>query len=454
MDLVAAPPFAEKANRRVCGPPESRPSRAAWDREGPILEVDMTSRSLVWRLFLWVSLGAPLLLLSGCGAAARRRAVPEALQNDAKVIGFPVGIRYFRTDARHVKAFEKDYFDSIEAERNYLNSQGQKGPLPSSSFLAISGGGQNGAFGAGLLNGWSKTGTRPEFKLVTGVSTGALIAPFAFLGPAYDERLKSLYTSISMQDVARKRWALSAFWGDAMADTTPLWSLIRKYITQDLIDAIAVERNKGRRLLVATTNLDVRRSVIWNITEIAASKIPGSLELVRKILIASSAIPGTFPPVMIDVEVNGKAYQEMHVDGGTAEQVFIYPEALKLLRLYRRERSLYIIRNARLDPDWAEVDRRTLPIALRAISCLIQNQGVGDLYRMYTIAARDHVDYNLAFIPPIFDVPHKSDFDTHYMRALFELGYRMSSVGHLFWYKEPPVLMSGTEEEDELRGGT
>ena len=107
---------------------------------------------------------------------------------------------------------------------------------------------------------------------------------------------------------------------------------------------------------------------------------------------------------MIDVEADGKSYEEMHVDGGTATQVFVYPAGMRLSDLSDehgvvRERTLYVIRNARLDPEWAEVDRRTLPIALRAITCLIQYQGIGDLYRIYSITQRDGVDYNLAYIP-------------------------------------------------------
>jgi predicted acylesterase/phospholipase RssA len=250
-----------------------------------------------------------------------------------------------------------------------------------------------------------------------------------------------------MRDIAEKRSILSVLYGDAMADNAPLRNLVKKYVTQDVLDRIAAEHEKGRILLIATTNLDVRRPVIWNVTEIAATRLPGALDLIQKILIASAAIPGTFPPVMIDVEAGGKTYQEMHVDGGTAAQVFVYPAAIRLQELARRERRLYVIRNARLDPEWAQVDRRTLPIALRAITTLIQNQGLGDLYRIYAIAERDHVDYNLAFIPPTFDIPHTSEFDTTYMRALFAVGYRMSAEGRDWWYKRPPVLVSGVDEE-------
>ena len=373
--------------------------------------------------------------------------MPDELQSVANVIGFPAGIRYFPRDAGHVQEFESDYLESLARERAYLHISRDQ-TLPPSSFLAISGGGDNGAFGAGFLNGWTKTGRRPEFKLVTGVSTGALIAPFAFLGSAYDERLKSLYTSVSLEDIALKRSLLSVVYGDAMADTTPLRHLVKKYVTREMVDAIAAEHEKGRILLVATTNLDVRRSVIWNITEIAATRAEGKLDLIQKILIASAAIPGTFPPVMIDVETEGQKYQEMHVDGGTASQVFVYPAAIQLHALAERDRTLYVIRNARLDPEWAETDRRTLPIALRAITCLIQNQGLGDLYRIFAVTQRDHVDFNLVYIPRSFQVQHTTDFDTPYMKALFETGRVMAEEGQP-WEKHPPVLIQGV---DQARG--
>ncbi|HEY1250114.1 MAG TPA: patatin-like phospholipase family protein [Thermoanaerobaculia bacterium] len=402
---------------------------------------------LSWSRLPLVAAFAVSIGLIGCASAERRPAVPFGLSTQATVVGFPAGVRYFPRDATDVKEFERDFLASNETEKKYRRVD----ELPPNAYLAISGGGDNGAFGAGLLNGWTKAGTRPEFKLVTGVSTGALIAPFAFLGPAYDEKLKALYTGISMRDVAEERSLLSVLYNDALADNAPLQKLVKKSVTQDMLDAIAAEHEKGRILLVATTNLDVRRPVIWNITEIAATRAPGALELVHKILIASAAIPGTFPPVMIDVEAGGKRYQEMHVDGGTASQVFVYPSAIKLHELAQRDRTLYLIRNARMDPEWAQVDRRTLPISLRAITCLIHNQGIGDLYRIYAIARRDHIRYKLTYIPDTFQTPHPEEFDTAYMRALFALGEKMAVEGHE-WYEHPPVLLSGVDEGDEGGG--
>ncbi len=408
-----------------------------------------TARLFRFRALATIGTVSVALAFSACATVERRAAVPIALQATATVVGFPAGIRYFPRDASHVEEFERDYLASLAKERAFLHL-GPSDALPPAAFLAISGGGDNGAFGAGLLNGWTKAGGRPPFKLVTGVSTGALMAPFAFLGPAYDDRLKALYTGITIHDVAEERSLISAFYGDAMADNAPLWKLVKKHVTQELLDAVAAEHEKGRVLLVATTNLDVRRPVIWNITEIASLHLPGALELVQKVLIASSAIPGTFPPVMIEVEANGTRYQEMHVDGGTSSQVFVYPSAIRLHELAGRPRALYVVRNARLDPDWAQVDRRTLPIALRAITCLIHNQGLGDLYRIYAIAQRDHIDYNLAYIPSSFQTPHTSDFDPAYMRALFETGEREALQG-IEWEKHPPVLVSGVD--DESSGG-
>ena len=222
----------------------------------------------------------------------------------------------------------------------------------------------------------------------------------------------------------------------------PLQRTMARYVTQPMLDDIAAEYMKGRLLLIGTTNLDEGRPVIWNIGKLAASRRPGALKLIRQILIASAAIPGAFPPTMIDVQADGKTYQEMHVDGGASAQVFIYPPSLQLNVEARkagieRARSLYVIRNARLDPKWAEVKRSTFPIVNRAISSLIQTQGVGDLYRIYIAAARDKIDFNLASIPETFKTELPRPFDTGYMNALFKVGYGLGTKGYA-WAKLPP----------------
>jgi predicted acylesterase/phospholipase RssA len=338
--------------------------------------------------------------------------------------------------------FLKLSVEGFRREQAYLATQGRTGPLPPAVFLAVSGGGDNGAFTAGLLNGWTAQGTRPEFKLVTGISTGALIAPFAFLGPKYDASLKEVYTTISAKDVIKARNFIAGVFGDAMADNAPLWKLTRKSVNADLLSAIAAEYAKGRFLLVGTADLDARRPIIWDMGKIATYGGPKALELFVSIMIASASIPAGFPPVMIDVEAGGKPYQEMHVDGGTMAQVFAYPPSLTARSMAAatgatRDRTLYVIRNARLDPNWAQVERKTMSIAGRAVGSLIHTQGIGDLYRIYAAAQRDGVDYNLAFIPSSFNAPHKEEFDNAYMRELYAVGYGMALKGFP-WLKTPP----------------
>jgi hypothetical protein len=393
------------------------------------------------------------MALQGCATPARQAAVPIGLEDQAQVPGFS-DVRYRIGVAKDMAAIAQEAVESYKREQAQLAASGGSGQLPPAVFLAISGGGDNGAFGAGLLCGWTAAGDRPEFKLVTGISTGALIGPFAFLGSSYDAQLKEFYTNVSPKDIMEKRSLLSAFFDDAAADNRPLWGLLEKAVTQKMMDEIAVEYKKGRLFLVATVDLDARQGILWNMTKIAASGHPKALELFRSILIASAAIPGAFPPVMIDVEAGGQKYQEMHVDGGTMAQVFLYPPEISLKELERkeraeaRERKLYIIRNSRLDAEWAQVDRRTLTIAGRAISSLIQTQGIGDLYRIYWTALKDGIDYNLAYVPSSFNVPKKEDFDTEYMRQLFDVGYSMAAKGYP-WQKTPPGIQPSASTDSK-----
>lgn len=381
-----------------------------------------------------------IAFLTGCSPPERLPAVPQDLLDQAEVVGLP-GVRYMTIEIG-LPGLIRDAQESVGRERETLAKAGHTGALPPAHYLALSGGGDNGAFGAGLLNGWTSTGTRPEFKLVAGISTGALLAPFAFLGSKYDAQIKEFYTSISSKDVLSERTFMAAVLDDAMADNSPLRGLMKKHVTEQMLGEIAAEYAKGRMLLIGTTNLDARRPVIWNMGKIAASGDPKALSLFHSILIASSALPALFPPVLIDVEANGQRFQEMHVDGGASAQVFLYPPQFKLKELaatgsITRERKLYIIRNARLDPDWAEVERRTLSIANRAITSLIQTQGRGDLFRIFSIAERDQVDFNLAYIPETFKAVHKEEFDTAYMRQLYQVGFDMARKGYP-WVKRPP----------------
>ena len=402
---------------------------------------------VVWFAALLLAVLAFLLFGQYAGRATRHHAVPHELEVAATVVGFPDEVRYFPRDPGDIKLITREFVDSWEREKAYFHRQ----DLPPTAYLAVSGGGDNGAFASGLLNGWTKAGTRPEFKLVTGVSTGALIAPFAFLGPAYDGALKSLYVNVSTKDIIAERAFYSVLLKDAMNDSAPLFELLRVHVTQEMVDAIGAEYAKGRLLFLATTNLDARRPVVWNVTKIAASRQPGALDLIRKIMLASASIPGAFPPVMFDVEVNGEKYEEMHVDGSTTAQVFVYWSGVQLAKMAeqhgaKRERKIYVLCNARLDPEWSEVERRTLPITFQAINTLIEYHVIGDLYRIYDVTKRDGTDFNLAYIRETFKVPHKTQFDTAYMRQLYDYGFEQAAAGY-DWVKRPPTLVG--EDQDE-----
>lgn len=239
------------------------------------------------------------LLVVGCGTVPTRSPLPQELGDEAIIPGIPKARAWGDQAPPWAKIWFSLSKDEIKATYPSLYGQAH-------SYLAISGGGANGAFTAGFLQGWTESAMRPEFTMVTGVSTGALISPFAFLGPNYDATLKEIYTGISTKDILNKRSLLVGLTSDAMADTGPLLKLIQKYVTPEIWEALATEFRKGRQLNVGTTNLDAGRPVIWNLTRIAANEDPNALELIHKILLASASIPVAFPPVLIDVEANGQ----------------------------------------------------------------------------------------------------------------------------------------------------
>ncbi|MFM7122734.1 MAG: patatin-like phospholipase family protein [Fluviibacter sp.] len=374
--------------------------------------------------------------LSACSTLDRKNAVPQDLTTQSYIEGMP-DVRYKIWSRSGIQAMVDDMRLGQQKPEAYLDPN-------NASYLALSGGGDNGAFGAGLLTGWTERGDRPVFSLVTGVSTGAMIAPFAYLGSDYDYVLKKTFTDVDQKDIFIELGLTGALFGDAFADTSPLYQLISEFITPELLQKIAFEYTvRNRWLVVATTNLDAGVPVLWNMGKLAAVGTPESLHLFRKILLASAAIPGAFPPVMIDVMAEGKHYQEMHVDGGASTELFLYPTALSQMALKEgvvsryKNRQAYIIRNARLDSEWRQIERNTLSIMGRAVDQLIQTQGGGDIYRTYLVTQRDGVHFNLAYIGPDFKVPHKKEFDRQYMNALFDYARNLSRAGYP-WAHSPP----------------
>ena len=311
------------------------------------------------------------------------------------------------------------------------------------TYLALSGGGANGAFGAGLLKGWSESGTRPELFLVSGVSTGALIAPFAFLGSDYDEALELFYTNLKTDDLVVSRNLIRGLLSDALFDTNRLQQLLQETVSRRMIADIAHEYDRGRRLLIATTNLEARRPVLWNIGAIAKVGTKEADQLIRDVMLASASIPGAFPPVRIKVRVGGQEYEEIHVDGGVSTQVMVYPaqidlgKAASIIGLPSEEQTVYVIRNGYLDARWEHVDLKLTSILMASLDTVIRTQGLGDLYRIYLGAVRDQAKYRLAYIPPDFKFENKEMFDPEYMRALFDFGYEQAKNGYP-WAESPP----------------
>lgn len=367
---------------------------------------------------LKASVLAAALLAAGC-TTITRASFTQAEQAVAVVPGIP--------DARF-------WADAPDAAARILPPR-RAGTRP--VMLALSGGADDGAYGAGLLNGWTQSGKRPTFTVVTGVSTGALIAPFAFLGPAYDAELARVYTTIGARDVYRPRFPLAIPGSVSAASTAPLQRLIERYVTDALVDAVAAEHRAGRRLLVGTVNLDAQRITVWDMGAIAASGAPDRRALFRRVLLASSAIPAIFPPVVIRTEANGRPIDELHVDGATAAQFLSVPRQLILSPTALPQGfTLYLLVNNRLGGGFRLVTPRTLPILERAFALNQQSALLSLVNTSFLYARANNVDFNLSFIGN--EVPTSPTlFDTAYMRRLYDYGFARGRSGD-FWQKQPP----------------
>jgi predicted acylesterase/phospholipase RssA len=348
---------------------------------------------------------------------------------------------YSASDAASSRALDlgelRRYADEPASTFLKTNGGSRTGPL---SYLALSGGGADGAYGAGVLNGWTAAGTRPQFSAVSGVSTGALIAPFAFLGPAYDATLRDVYTSGVAESLLDTPSIVHAVFGSGLFGNTHLRELVARYIGRDMLTAIAAENARGRRLLVVTTNLDTQRTVIWDMGRIAAIGSPQALDLFRDVLAASASIPVVFPPMLIDAEVNGHRFQEMHVDGGVTAPVLTLPEAF-LLRNGAFDggprMNIYVLINDKVERDFQLVRNNTIDIAARTSASITKTQIRSVLYETYDFARRNNLDFNLTYIDKDTPSPSSFGFETSYMRALYQYGFDRAKAGN-FWAKTPP----------------
>lgn len=398
----------------------------------------MISRPLI-AISVLAAFGA---IAAGC-TGTPRNAVPEHLIATASVPKL-ADVRYWGDVPPSNLA---DQLGEIVRQRRAAGQRSyQRGGAPHIQTLVLSGGADNGAYGAGLLNGWSDSGTRPEFDIVTGVSTGALTAPFAFLGPRYDKALKEVYTLYGPDDYFEARPLQGVFGGSGLAGVAPLYGLISKYADDALIDAVAREHRKGRRLLVQTTNLDAQRAVIWDMGVIAGHRTAASRELFRRVLLASASVPAIFPPVQIKVHAEAREYEEMHVDGGTVSQqaglsdwIFGTHDLMKASGL-RPTRTIYIVRNNTVSPEWQSVDNNVLKIAARATSTTIKYQGNANLYMDYLAARERGATFRATAIGDDFGVKYTGPFDREYMNKLFRYGYVKGRHGTA-WQDSPTRLL-------------
>ena len=415
----------------------------------------MTGEGPAGRLCAMASLASllrialPALLLCACAAAPRAIPAPDAAHYDRAVVPGFTAIRFWADETppefgRHIDARR------VTLQRNPSLAERQ-------DFLALSGGAEDGAYGAGFLKGWTERGDRPEFTGVTGISTGALMAPFAFLGSDYDDAIERFYTETSAEDIVSLRPLRVLFGASAVGDNAPLRRIIEEEVDAELVAAIARENHRGRTLLIGTTHLDAQRHMMWNIGEIAESGHPGALALIRKILLASAAIPAAFPPVLIDVMIDGERYQELHVDGGITHQIFAYPPAIRFREIEARlgiapKKTLWVIRNTKIGADYRPVESGVASIAARSINTLTKYQGRGDLLALESLARRDGFDFRLTYVPDSFDLPYEALFDPAYMSALYAVGYR-AALEDSPWETGVSELLNSQHSPNPARAG-
>jgi len=307
------------------------------------------------------------------------------------------------------------------------------------TYLALSGGGADGAYGVGVLSGWTAARTRPTFSVVSGVSTGGLIAPFAFLGSQYDDTLKEVYTSGIAESLLNDPSIIRVLFGSGLFGNTRLRELVARYVGPEIMAQVARENAKGRKLLVVTTDLDTQRTAIWDMGKIAAVGTPEALKLFRDVMAASASIPLVFPPIMIDAEGQGRRFQEMHVDGGVTAPVLTLPEALLSQdRLPGNARmNIYILVNKKIERNFELVSNSTIDVASRSLSSITQSQTRSIIFSTYDFAKRNNLGFHLSYIARDYPAPPSEGFDTAYMRALYQYGYEKAASGQAWTSKLP-----------------
>jgi len=342
--------------------------------------------------------------------------------------------------------YRKDRQQKLESQS--VKEGGVATTQPHRNILCLSGGGSFGAYSAGVLCGWSERGDRPNFDVVTGVSTGALLAPLVFLGPKYDATMKSFYTTRESKHLYKGKvlWGLMS---DALMDTAPLAGEIDRFLTVEAMQDLAEAHRAGRRLYIGTTEAEGKQFVVWDIGAIAARNGPQDRDLIIKILLGSSAAPGFFPSSKIDVTIDGVQHTECHVDGGVSQALFFKPPYIppeQRSNVAARDLAgakVYVIVAGKLYADPAVVRPWFLAHAATSISTLIYAETRGDLQRLYMVCLLTGMDYYVSAIPSNFPTSMaSSEFKPAAMVALFDEGRRVVKSSTP-WRTSPPGVGAG-----------
>ena len=384
-----------------------------------------------------------LIVSSGC--AHVRHAVPENLVGTAVVVGMPE-MRYYmgKPDSLFMRQSLADSFKD-EDKSGYLVDG-----IKTYSVLIIGGGVSNSAYGIGLLKGWSEEGSRPVFKIVTGYSSGSILAIAAFAGKDSERRLADLFTSISTKDVVKKKSIFAILFGDSVNSPSLFAKKIDDLVDEDLMAKIAKEHAKGRRLYVGTTDLDAQGFVIWDMGALASIGGPDSVKIFRKIILASCSFPAMLPPVYFQVEAGSRRYDEMHGDGGVVGGVFYINQLMEstvsmlgssAINPGAFKTRVYVLNLCYMSPHSRQVEDNLVAITSRLIETNGASKMIGDTYRIYAYAKEKGWDYNLAYIPEDFKPNQKEMFDMREMQRLFKRGYDDAAVGYK-WHKAPPGLVA------------
>jgi predicted acylesterase/phospholipase RssA len=360
--------------------------------------------------------------LPGCVASSSRNSLP--LGYSATPDGQPMSIRTLGADGRYAQLNSGDIAARLRARTadELIN------------VLALSGGGAGGAFGAGAIVGMSESGQRPQFAVVTGVSAGALIAPYAFLGPAWDHQLTQIYAGGSGEHVLQSR-GLGAVFGSSMYRGTPLKKLVDRYASDELIQAIAREAGKGRLLLVATTDVNTGEPVVWDLGAIAMHGGSGARTLFRDVLVASASVPGIFPPIAIKIPESDGQRDETHVDGGVTLPFFIAPSPADMTGDSigtARGAKLYVLVDGQLGEQPRATRLRASAILSRSVSASLNGMLRTSLELTAATAEQSGVTLDYSAIPISYPFHGAFDFSTATMRPLFQYAYDCARSGRLW----------------------